>query len=163
MLVSHGTRKRITERIRRLVGGPPARTQAAALPWRKTGDGVEVLLITSRGTGRWVLPKGWPERGEPLSETAAREAREEAGIAGAVARSEAGRYFYDKGLSSGAVSKCEVLVYPMEVDRVADTWRERRQRERRWVSPDEAAAMVHEPDLAELIERFCANPRRSAA
>src|SRR5690606_39973493 len=108
------------DRLRRLFGGVPCRVQAAALPWRVGERGVEVMLVTSRGTGRWVLPKGWPENDEPLSEAAAREAAEEAGLTGAVAGRELGRFYYGKELPSGMRMRCEVRVFPMKVDRVAD-------------------------------------------
>jgi 8-oxo-dGTP pyrophosphatase MutT (NUDIX family) len=131
--------------------------QVAALPWRKAGDGVEVMLITSRDTGRWVLPKGWPEEDEALHEAAAREAVEEAGISGGVAEAPAGSYFYNKVLSSGAEKRCEVKVFPLEVKDVASKWREKGQRKRKWVKPGEATRMVNEPDLVKLIARFAAN------
>ena len=153
----------LIERVKRLFGDAPCRVQVAALPWRKAGDGVEVMLITSRDTGRWVLPKGWPEKKEPFCDAAAREAGEEAGISGSVSTREAGRYFYAKSISSGEDIPSEVLVYPLEVDKVADKWKERRERTRRWVSPAEAASMIHEPDLGDLIVSFCADPRKSAA
>lgn len=147
--------------VRRLLGKSPCRLQVAALPWRKTETGIEVLLITSRETRRWVLPKGWPEGQEELFDAAAREAVEEAGLAGAVSHREAGRYYYTKASKNGDVP-CEVLVYPLEVDSVADKWKEKRQRERRWFSGAEAAAMVREPDLCQVISAFCADPRRFA-
>jgi len=153
---------RFVERVRRLFGAHPCRLQVAALPWRKSADGVEVLLITSRDTGRWILPKGWPEGAEEFCDAAAREAAEEAGLAGAVSRREAGRYYYVKTLSSGEAVACEVLVYPLEVDEVADKWKEKRQRTRKWVSPSEAARMINEPDLCKLISAFGAEPRRFA-
>ena len=91
-MVSHTARNRITERVRRLFGGKPCRLQVAALPWRKTGNGVEVMLITSRDSGRWVLPKGWPEGREQLFDTAAGGAAAEAGLGGANAPLEIGSY-----------------------------------------------------------------------
>jgi 8-oxo-dGTP pyrophosphatase MutT (NUDIX family) len=153
----------LVQRIRRLFGKPNCRLQVAALPWRKVGDDVEVLLITSRDTGRWVLPKGWPEGSEELCEAAAREAVEEAGLSGAVSRREAGRYFYAKVLGSGEQVPCEVLVYPLEVDTVAAEWKEKRARKRKWVTPAQAVRMLNEPDLCNLIASFCSDPRKIAA
>ncbi len=141
----------------------PCRVQVAALPWRKGPEGVEIMLITSRDTGRWVLPKGWPEGDEALWDAAAREALEEAGIDGAITRSAAGLYYYAKRRDSGTQNRCEVHVFPMEIDRVNDKWPERRQRRRQWFSPEDAASSVHEPDLADLIARFGSNPRQFAA
>lgn len=158
-MVSHTARNRITERVRSLVGGKPCRLQVAALPWRKTGTGVEVMLITSRDSGRWVLPKGWPEGREQLFDTAAREAAEEAGLGGAIAHLEIGRYFYGKVLSSGMQQRCEVLVFPLEVDQIATAWPEKKERNRKWFSPAEAAKLVKESDLGELIVRFAEKPR----
>jgi 8-oxo-dGTP pyrophosphatase MutT (NUDIX family) len=157
------TGSHLAERVRRLFGKTSCRLQVAALPWRKSDSGIEVMLITSRDTGRWVLPKGWPEAAEDLSLAAAREAGEEAGLSGSVAHRELGRYFYAKMLSSGEEVPCEVLVFPLEVDRVAEKWKEKRQRKRKWVSPAEAARMINEPDLCKLISAFGANPSKFAA
>ncbi|MDQ6433067.1 NUDIX hydrolase [Mesorhizobium sp. LHD-90] len=163
MFIGHSKRSFFADRVRRLLGGAPCRVQVAALPWRKGPDGVEIMLITSRDSGRWVLPKGWPEGDEALWDAAAREASEEAGIDGAIAQSEIGRYYYAKLQPSGAEKRCEVRVFPMEIDEVKDKWPERRQRKRQWFSPLEAARSVREQDLADLIARFSTNPRRSAA
>ncbi len=163
MMFSHSSRKRVFERIRLMFGGTPCRVQAAALPWRLTENGVEIMLVTSRGSGRWVLPKGWPEGGEHLWTAAEREAAEEAGISGAIARSEAGHFYYGKELPSGMEWRCQVHVFPLEVDRVADRWPERKKRRRGWFSPQEAASKVRERDLAELIAGFSVNPRKIAA
>ncbi len=157
------TNNHLVERVRRLFGKTPNRLQVAALPWRKAGEGIEVLLITSRDTGRWVLPKGWPEGTENLCEAAAREAAEEAGLSGVISQQEAGRYHYVKALSSGEEVVCEVLVYPLEVEQVADKWKEKRERKRKWVSPAEAARMLNEPELCKLISAFCATQRKSVA
>jgi 8-oxo-dGTP pyrophosphatase MutT (NUDIX family) len=157
------TNNHLVERVRRLFGKTPCRLQVAALPWRKAEDGVEIMLITSRDTGRWILPKGWPESGENLFDAAAREAGEEAGLSGSVSRQEIGRYFYAKALSSGEEVPCEVLVYPLEVDKVADKWKEKRERKRKWVSPAVAARMLNEPDLCKLVSAFGVNPSKFAA
>jgi 8-oxo-dGTP pyrophosphatase MutT (NUDIX family) len=152
----------MAERVRRLFGTAPCRLQVAALPWRDGENGVEIMLITSRDSGRWVLPKGWPEAREPLCEAAAREAGEEAGLRGIVSHFEAGRYFYGKVLASGEEVPCEVLVFPLKVDRVADRWKEKRARTRKWVGSAEAVRMVNEPDLCQIIADFCADPHKSA-
>jgi 8-oxo-dGTP pyrophosphatase MutT (NUDIX family) len=162
MLTGPFSNSLLPQRVRRLFGAERCRLQVAALPWRKTDDGIEVMLITSRDTRRWVLPKGWPEEDEPLYEAAAREAVEEAGISGGIAQKMAGSYFYNKVHSSGAESPCEVQVFPLEVKEVAAKWREKGQRKRKWVKPREATRMVNEPDLVKLIARFAADPSRYA-
>ena len=152
--MNHVAPNTLSERIKRLFGDVPLRQQVAALPWRTADDGqLKVMLITSRDTGRWVLPKGWPEMGEAFSDAAAREAREEAGLKGTVSREAAGRYYYAKTKASGDIP-CEVLVFPLEVGKVASKWKEKGQRTRKWVRPEEAAGMVDEPDLGELMLSF---------
>ncbi|MEP9373281.1 NUDIX hydrolase [Mesorhizobium sp. KR1-2] len=164
MFISHATRNRLAERVRRLFGGMPRRVQVAALPWRIGTHGkVEIMLITSRDTGRWVLPKGWPEGGEQLFESAEREAVEEAGISGTMSHLEFGRYFYGKVMRSGMERRCEVLVFPMEVGDIASEWREKGQRQRKWFPAAKAADLVREPDLGELIARFGERRHKSAA
>ena len=110
MLISYGARNRSIELLRRLFGGLPRRVQVAALPWRRTEQGIEVLLVTSRGTKRWITPKGWPEADEALHQAAAREAAEEAGVEGAISEREIGRYYYGKQVKSGAQWRCEQSV-----------------------------------------------------
>lgn len=151
------------EGVRRILGGPEAVLQAAALPWRKSGKGIEIMLITSRGTGRWVLPKGWPEKGETLSESAVREAAEEAGIEGLAEDDKAGVYFYDKVLRNGVVRRCEVHVFPLRVRKLAKAWPELGQRERKWFPAEKAAKLVEEQDLAELIAEFGGKPGQNPA
>ncbi len=163
MLTGPHAHEHLAERVRKLFGVVPLRLQVAALPWREAGGDVEIMLITSRDTGRWVLPKGWPEAREPLCEAAAREAGEEAGLSGRICPIEAGRYFYAKALASGEEVPCEVLVFPLEVAEVAERWKERRARTRRWVACAEAERMVAEPDLSQIIAYFHANRERFAA
>jgi len=162
-VLSYTTRKQLMERIRTLFGGTPCRLQVAALPWRMGADGVEVMLVTSRGTGRWVLPKGWPEKNEHLHEAAAREALEEAGLSGTISPGAFGRFYYGKVQDSGMEWRCEVHVFPLEVDDMAETWPEVGQRQRRWFAPAEAATLVAERDLGEIIVRFGASSRQQAA
>ena len=142
-------------------GGPgpdDARTQVAALCWRKGGQGIEVLLVTSRDTGRWVLPKGWPQKGLTAPESARREAWEEAGVRGKIGRTCLGLYDYIKTLEGeGPGIPCVVAVYPMKVKAEARDWPERDQRERVWVTPAEAANRVNEPELQRLLAGFDAD------
>jgi 8-oxo-dGTP pyrophosphatase MutT (NUDIX family) len=131
------------------------RDQYAALPWRRTGRGeVEVLLITSRETRRWVIPKGWPIKGLTSPKSAAREAFEEAGVTGAVGKDKLGVYHYDKRLRSGRTQHVRVTVYPLQVLNEADDFPEKGQRERLWTTAADAAPKVDEPELQALIGAF---------
>ncbi len=129
------------------------RPQIAALCWRKKRGQVEVLLITSRDTGRWVIPKGWPMDGRTAPEAAAIEAWEEAGVRGAIAQTEFGRFHYDKLHPSKPTLHCEVAVFPLRVARLEPKFPEQKERRRKWFSASKAAKAVHEPELAELILR----------
>ena len=112
---------------------------------------LRVLLVTSRDTGRWVLPKGWPIDGLDPWEAAAVEALEEAGAEGAVANSAIGSYAYGKRLSGGKTLPCRVELYPMRVKRLHDEWKEVRERQRRWFGPSAAAKRVDEPELRDIL------------
>lgn len=129
--------------------------QVAALPWRRTAEGgIEVLLITSRRSRRWIIPKGWPMAGRSPSQAAAREAFEEAGVAGRADSEPAGQYVYRKKLWKGARRPVRVTVYPLEVSSEISSWPERGQRVRRWMAPREAARTVDDPGLSRLIRGF---------
>lgn len=129
------------------------RTQFGALCWRIRKDKVQVLLITSRGTGRWVLPKGWPMDGETPAGTAAIEAYEEAGVEGQVRDSCLGIFTYTKEMP-GDDLPCVVAVFPLKVASVLDDWPEKQERRRRWVSCKKAAKLVNEPELSRLLLQF---------
>lgn len=133
------------------------RQQYAALPWRAGKTGVEILLITSRETRRWVIPKGWPMITLPAHEAAAQEAWEEAGVRGEIAEAPVGAFRYRKRMKSGPPQRCRVDVYPMTVAVEEKDWPEKRQRQRRWVPALEAARMVEEPGLRILIEAFASS------
>jgi 8-oxo-dGTP pyrophosphatase MutT (NUDIX family) len=131
----------------------------AALCCRGAGDETEVLLITSRGTGRWIIPKGWPISGLDAREAALREAWEEAGVARGVAAGEAlGSYTYDKMLDGGLALPVETLVFPVRVEEMAADFPEAHQRRRAWVSPREAANMVKEPGLQSILRGLMQRP-----
>ena len=127
--------------------------QYAALPWRQA-QGCEILLITSRETRRWVIPKGGPMPGKSAAESAAQEAYEEAGILGEMTAQTIGHYGYRKRMRGGAKKRFRVEVFAMEVTEVLDLWPEAHERARQWLSPQEAVALVEEPDLAALIRTF---------
>lgn len=125
--------------------------QIAALPVRRSaGPGIEVLLVTSRETQRWVIPKGWPWRKRDDRDAAAGEAWEEAGVRGDVERKTVGTFAYDKRRGD-KVFKVKVDVYLLEVAEEAATWPEAHERRREWFSPDEAARLVQEPGLQEIL------------
>ena len=130
------------------------RRQVAALPWRRGPDGLEVLLVTSRETRRWVTPKGGRMAGLTDAEAAAQEALEEAGVEGAVTDRPLGSFRYLKVLKRRASRWCTVDVYGLEVTAEHPDWQEREERERVWVSRDEAVRRVDEPDLQALIAGF---------
>lgn len=124
--------------------------QYGVIPYRRGADGaIEVMLVTSRETRRWVIPRGNPISGLTGQQSAAREAFEEAGVEGALADA-IGSYAYDKRKASGIVP-AEVTVYPMAVSSVLDNWPERHERERRWFAPEDAAAAVDEAGLSALV------------
>jgi 8-oxo-dGTP pyrophosphatase MutT (NUDIX family) len=132
--------------------------QFAALPWRLTDDGVrQVMLLTSRETGRWVIPKGWPMKRLKPSKAAEREAFEEAGLVGHIAgKRPIGVYHYEKRLPAGRLL-CEVWVFLLRVDHQLDDWPEKAQRETQWFDTAEAARRVEEGALAEIILHAFAN------
>lgn len=129
--------------------------QIAALPVRKNADGSQaVMLITSRETRRWVIPKGWPIEGKTAAEAAAVEAWEEAGIKGQVKASPIGSYTYEKRRRKDVI-RVEVKVYMMDVTVEAKSWPEHKQRKRAWFSAEDAASAVQERELGELIRGLC--------
>ncbi|MFG1425723.1 NUDIX domain-containing protein [Roseixanthobacter glucoisosaccharinicivorans] len=133
------------------------RLQYAALPYRQRQDGeVQIRLITSRETRRWVVPKGWPIKGLTPPQTAAREAYEEAGLMGTMSHAAAGLYSYEKRLSPTRSVPCDVMVFPMKVKRYVKKWPERLERVGFWFSADSAAAAVQEEGLAQIILQFAA-------
>ncbi len=142
-----------------LIASPAAtavRRQAAALPVFGSGPATRVVLVTSRETRRWVIPKGWIEPQEAAHRSAAREAFEEAGLVGEVERTPIGSYHYAKRLPRGAVLGCEVAVFRFRVSRLLRDWPERRERDRQLFTPDVAAGLVKEPALAALLRGLSA-------
>lgn len=140
--------------------------QIAVLPYRQDTPAVDapirILLITSRGTGRWVIPKGKPLAKLPPHLSAAVEAEEEAGVIGAACPTPLGSYRYRKRQSSGASVWTDVEVFPFAVTEELDRWKEQHQRDRRWFTMAEAAEAVDEPDLRALIRSFGPREFRAA-
>jgi len=129
------------------------RPQVAALPYRHAPD-LEILLVTSRETGRWVIPKGKLMKGLTLWEAAAQEALEEAGVVGVIGETPLGTYDYVKFLKSGVGAACRVTVFPLAVREQLPTWLEQHQRESRWFAWAEAVEAVHETGLGAIVEAF---------
>lgn len=134
----------------------PLRQQYAALCYRIPNGSTqpEVLLLTSRETRRWVIPKGWPMEGKKAHAVAEREAYEEAGVKGTVEPATFGHFDYDKKLRSGLVVTCRVEVHLLKVSKMCSDFPEKADRDLAWVSPAEAAERVNEPELKALIKRF---------
>jgi 8-oxo-dGTP pyrophosphatase MutT (NUDIX family) len=125
--------------------------QAAALCLRDGPNGPEVLMVTSLGTGRWVLPKGWPMKGRTLAGAALREAWEEAGVKGRVQEPAVGSFSYQKQRKGRVPLRCRVEVFRVQPDALADTWPEHARRKRVWLPVPEAAQAVAEPELKALL------------
>ncbi|KEJ96856.1 NUDIX hydrolase [Pseudosulfitobacter pseudonitzschiae] len=133
----------------------PKRLQVAALCHRTKGDDTEVLLVTSRDTGRWIIPKGWPIRGLKSSEAALQEAWEEAGVRNSKATpAPIGTYTYDKRQSTGWDMPVETLVYSVSVNELSEEFPEAHERTRKWVLSREAADMVAEPELQMILRQL---------
>ena len=132
--------------------------QVAALPVRKGADGqLEVLLVTSRETGRWVIPKGWPSKRLSDREAAAREARQEAGVVGTMKSRPIGTYRYRKVELEGT-RLLDVTVYLLKVAKEKKRWPEQEQRQRTWFKAAAAARRVREPSLQKLIRELSEKP-----
>ncbi|MEY4271069.1 MAG: hypothetical protein RLZZ58_2285 [Pseudomonadota bacterium] len=135
--------------------------QIAALPYRNEGTGIDapvsILLITSRETKRWVIPKGNPIAGQGAHASAAIEAEEEAGVRGAVCPTPLGSYRYRKRRANGSALMFDVDVFPLAVTTELPDWKEQHERERRWFPLADAADAVEEPDLRDLIRSFGAS------
>jgi 8-oxo-dGTP pyrophosphatase MutT (NUDIX family) len=131
------------------------RVQYGALPYRlSAGSRPLFMLVTSRETRRWIIPKGWPKKGKSPHHSAAREAFEEAGVVGAVARRSLGSFSYEKRLRNGGSVVCKVRVFPLEVRRQNKQWPEKRERVVKWLSASQAAEKIKEPKLSAIILRL---------
>lgn len=138
-----------------------SRQQIAALPLRWKDDDVQVLMITSRDTGRWIVPKGWTMKNVKPWAAAAVEALEEAGAKGHIAREVFGTYEYDKRLEDGTSVPCRVRVYPMIVDKLKTDWKEKDERKRKWFDVEAAAKLVDEDELCDLLMMLSHKPKKT--
>lgn len=138
------------------------KTQCGALCYRTdplTG-GVEVLLVTARESGRWIIPKGWPMEGRSLRRAAEIEAFEEAGVRGKAQKKPFGYFTYVKAVDNGRQAVCTVEVYLVEVTGVSSSFREKGQRRIAWLPCVEAACLVREPELKGLLLKVDRMARR---
>jgi 8-oxo-dGTP pyrophosphatase MutT (NUDIX family) len=134
------------------------RLQYAALPLGREPNGaLRVMLVTSRETKRWIIPKGWPIKGLEGPDVAAREAYEEAGLKGEIGAEPVGSYTYEKRLKNRDLVTCLVQVFPLEVRKQLKRWPEKVERHTQWFAPEQAAALVGEADLAALIRKVAAH------
>lgn len=140
------------------------RQQYAAVCFRYAGSGeeIEILIVTSRTSGRWIIPRGWPMKRKKPHEAAAIEAWEEAGVRGRVRKAVIGRYTYLKMLENGDVVPCMVDVFQIEVTDAETSFKERGERQLEWVRPDEAARRVREIELKSLLVDFKPKGKRKA-
>ena len=122
-----------------------------------------ILLITSRNTRRWIIPRGNPIPGLSPAQSAAQEAYEEAGITGFVAAEEIGTYRYEKVRRNGSTVTANVHVFPLRSTIQSGQWPERHEREWRWFTKEEAAEAVAEDGLKDLIRRFTPPPTAASA
>lgn len=134
------------------------RTQFAALCYRVVKGKVEILLVTSRRSKRWIIPKGWPMDGRTPGESALIEAWEEAGVQGKVHDRCLGLFSYRKTVAPSRDLPCVAMVYPVRVKALSDKYPEAGERKRRWMRPKKAASLVEDPELAHLIRSF--DPRQ---
>ncbi|WP_018899541.1 NUDIX hydrolase [Rhizobium sp. 2MFCol3.1] len=141
------------------------RQQYGAICFRYVGmsSKIEVLVISSRDTGRWIVPKGWPMKKKKPHEAAAVEAWEEAGVKGSVRKDAVGRYTYLKFLDDGSVVPTIVDLFQIEVTVQQDEFKEKGQRRIAWVEPDEAARRVRELELKSLLVDFKPKGKRKGA
>lgn len=130
-------------------------TQYAALCYRPCKKkGYEILLVTTRGSGRWIPPKGWPIKGKSPERAAAQEALEEAGVKGEICDMALGRYKYQREQSEQKGISAEAYIFPLKVDRLIKNYKEKGQRKVKWFSPKKAALLVREPKLKKIIREF---------
>ncbi len=127
-------------------------TQSAVIPYREKAGKLQIMIISSSAKKHWVVPKGIHTPGLTAQESAAKEAREEAGILGKVSSEAVGRYVYPKWEAS-----CTVVVYPMKVTKViSGRDGDENHRDRRWVSPKKAVAHLEQKALKDIVADFAA-------
>ena len=138
--------------------------QIAALPLHRDRNGkLRVLMVTSRDTKRWIMPKGWLMDGKKPWHAAEIEALEEAGAMGFISTEPIGVYHYTKRLDRRKKVRCRVTVYPMVVEKLKRRWKERKERKRHWFALRKAAKLVDEKELSVLLKSLAAQPEKHAS
>ena len=136
--------------------------QSGALPWRlKRRKKPQVLLVTGRRSGRWMIPKGWPVAGKSMADSAAQEAFEEAGIKGKIAQKPIGKFRHVKQHILFGELEVDILVHPLAVERELGDWPERGERNRKWFGLSEAVERVDSEELGKLIAAFGKSLKRT--
>jgi len=123
---------------------------------------IEIMLVTSRQTRRWIIPKGNIDYGMAPHAAAAQEAEEEAGVRGDIGRQPLGSFTYAKRVVSGLCVNAKVVVFPLAVRDVMDDWKESKWRRRQWFAIEDVAEAIQEPELCEIIAAFGARMRGDA-
>jgi 8-oxo-dGTP pyrophosphatase MutT (NUDIX family) len=141
------------DRLALRAGGDAAKRQAGAIPYTVVQGEVVFLLITSRGSGRWIFPKGDQIQGLEPWDAAAQEAMEEAGIEGEVDPRPLGVYRTFKTL---AIRRrvIEVELYPLRVTRQFDDWPEKSHRHRHWAILPETKRLLSDQQIAQMVIRL---------
>lgn len=131
------------------------RTQFAALCYRIVQDKVQILLVTSRTRGRWIIPKGWPMDGKTPAEAALQEAFEEGGVVGKVSDAPIGVFGYDKQFyKENTEIPVMAVIYPVKVKKLKSDYPEKSQRKRKWMSVKKAANKVDDKQLRKFLKHF---------
>ncbi|HIJ38835.1 MAG TPA: NUDIX hydrolase [Rhodospirillaceae bacterium] len=128
--------------------------QYAALPWTLREGVLLVMLLTSRETRRWIIPKGWPIKNLAPCDVAAKEAFEEGGLLGEIVRDPIAQFHYSKRMEGNKRRRCLVDVFPLAVKQELDAWPEQNERSRAWMTPEEAADRVAESGLVKLLRKL---------
>ncbi len=160
-MVLQNTMRHFADRLVLRAGGPGVAKQMGAIPYTVVQGQVVFLLITSRGSGRWIFPKGEPIEGLEPWDTAAQEALEEAGVEGEVDPRPIGSYRTFKTLAIRR-KVIEVEMYPLWVTRQLDDWPEKGLRHRHWAILPETKRLLSDARLAELAVKLSQRVRTEA-
>jgi 8-oxo-dGTP pyrophosphatase MutT (NUDIX family) len=129
--------------------------QAGVIAYRILKGKVQILLVTSRETRRWIIPKGNIAARSTPARAASREAYEEAGVKGPIVNPiPLGIYTYFKKLRSGGSRAATVEVYLLKVKKHLKKWPEKRERSLAWMSTTEAMELIEEPGVVPLLARL---------